>query len=127
MAFNRWFSKLTNNQKKYIAHEVKLLAESIDMQLQKQKEINDIFNTIFQNCVKEECNRELTIDETHDFLTKNKNKIEEYLKSQKLFMNNITIEKFKSHTLVNINNPEHLENCKNHKEELVKVIIKKCV
>ena len=80
--------------------------------MKKQSEINHILNNIFQDCVKEEVGRQLTIDETHEFLTKNSKQISEMLKSKQLFIGNSTIEKYMSVTLVNVGSSETLEDIK---------------
>jgi hypothetical protein len=112
MSFTNLFSKLTAHQKQFITNELKNLINICDNQMKKQSEINHILNNIFQDCVKEEVGRQLTIDETHEFLTKNSKQISEMLKSKQLFIGNSTIEKYMSVTLVNVGSSETLEDIK---------------
>lgn len=112
-------SKLDSTTRKCI--DIKQL-HNIDTQM----EVYFMLEDIFDECMKDTYKRKLSVEEKYNFLKTNKTEIVNLLKIKQQFINDTTIQKYDTLSVVNINNHTNLENIKKQ-DEIIKLALKRLI
>ena len=112
--FRRYLSSNNNNITKVLNN------------IEAQFEVYFMLEDIFDECMKDTYKRELSVEEKYNFLKTNKTEIVNLLKIKQQFINDTTIQKYDTLSVVNINNHNNLETIKKQ-DEIIKLALKRLI